>query len=70
VVETGRAAEVLAPEAKVRHPTPRRCSPRSRARRRYAENYLQAIEGEVLDTIEVPPRFRFYGRATASPSDS
>ncbi|TMH48794.1 MAG: ABC transporter ATP-binding protein [Betaproteobacteria bacterium] len=63
VVENGRAAEVLAPGAKVRHPytTALLASiPSAETIRR--KSYLQAIEGEVLDTIEVPRGCRFYGR--------
>src|SRR5437899_9481317 len=63
VVETGRAAEVLAPQAQVRHPYTAALLasvPSPEAIRR--KSYLQAIEGEVLDTIEVPRGCRFYGR--------
>ena len=63
VVETGRTAEVLAPETRVRHPytTALLASiPSAETIRR--KSYLQAIEGEVLDTIEVPRGCRFYGR--------
>ena len=63
VVETGRAAEVLAPQAQLRHPYTAALLasvPSAEAIRR--KSYLQAIEGEVLDTIEVPRGCRFYGR--------
>src|SRR5258705_2441578 len=63
VVETGRAAEVLAREADTRHPytsAPLASIPSAETIRN--KSYLQAIEGEVLDTIEVPRGCRFYGR--------
>ena len=63
VVETGRAAEVLAPQAKVRHPyTAALLASIPSAETIRRKSYLQAIEGEVLDTIEVPRGCRFYGR--------
>jgi len=63
VVETGRATELLAPQAQARHPytTALLASiPSTETIRR--KSYLQAIEGEVLDTIDVPRGCRFYGR--------
>jgi oligopeptide/dipeptide ABC transporter ATP-binding protein len=63
VVETGRAAEVLAPETRLRHPYTAALLasiPNAEAIRR--KSYLQTIEGEVLDTIDVPCGCRFYGR--------
>ena len=63
VVETGRTAEVLAREASERHPYTQALLasiPSAETIRR--KSYLQAIEGEVLDTIEVPRGCRFYGR--------
>jgi oligopeptide/dipeptide ABC transporter ATP-binding protein len=63
VVETGSAAQVLAPQARVRHPYTAALLasiPSTETIRR--KSYLQAIEGEVLDTIEVPRGCRFYGR--------
>jgi oligopeptide/dipeptide ABC transporter ATP-binding protein len=63
VVETGRATEVLAPQAQVRHPYTAALLasiPSSETIRR--KSYLQAIEGEVPDTIDVPRGCRFYGR--------
>jgi oligopeptide/dipeptide ABC transporter ATP-binding protein len=63
VVETGRAADVLAAGAQVRHPYTAALLasiPGPEAIRR--KSYLQAIEGEVLDTIAVPRGCRFYGR--------
>src|SRR5258705_1893250 len=63
VVETGRAAEVLAPEATARHPyTAALLASIPSAETIRRKSYLQAIEGEVLDTIEVPSGCRFYGR--------
>jgi peptide/nickel transport system ATP-binding protein len=63
VVETGRATQVLAPQAQVRHPYTAALLasiPSTETIRR--KSYLQAIEGEVLDTINVPRGCRFYGR--------
>jgi oligopeptide/dipeptide ABC transporter ATP-binding protein len=63
VVETGSAAQVLAPQAQARHPYTAALLasiPSTETIRR--KSYLQAIEGEVLDTIEVPRGCRFYGR--------
>jgi oligopeptide/dipeptide ABC transporter ATP-binding protein len=63
VVETGRTAEVLAREPSERHPYTQALLasiPSAETIRR--KSYLQAIEGEVLDTIEVPRGCRFYGR--------
>jgi len=63
VVETGRAAEVLAQQAQVRHPyTAALLASIPSAETIQRKSYLQAIEGEVLDTIDVPPGCRFYGR--------
>jgi len=63
VVETGRAKEVLAPEATMRHPyTAALLASIPSAETIRSKSYLQAIEGEVLDTIDVPRGCRFYGR--------
>jgi peptide/nickel transport system ATP-binding protein len=63
VVETGRAADVLAREAPARHPyTSALLAAIPSAETVRKKSYLQAIEGEVLDTIEVPRGCRFYGR--------
>jgi len=63
VVETGRAAEVLAQQAQVRHPyTAALLASIPSAETIRRKSYLQAIDGEVLDTIDVPPGCRFYGR--------
>jgi oligopeptide/dipeptide ABC transporter ATP-binding protein len=63
VVETGRATQVLAPQAQVRHPYTAALLasiPSTETIRR--KSFLQAIEGEVLDTIDVPRGCRFYAR--------
>lgn len=63
VVETGRAAEVLGQEAGARHPyTAALLASIPGAEAIRNKSYLQAIEGEVLDTIDVPRGCRFYGR--------
>jgi peptide/nickel transport system ATP-binding protein len=63
VVETGRAADVLAPQAGARHPyTAALLASIPSAETIRSKSYLQAIEGEVLDTIDVPRGCRFYGR--------
>ena len=63
VVETGLAAQVLAAEAPARHPyTSALLAAIPSAETVRNKRYLQAIEGEVLDTIEVPPGCRFHGR--------
>jgi len=63
VVETGRAAELLARDAPARHPyTSALLASIPSAETIRNKSYLQAIEGEVLDTIEVPRGCRFYGR--------
>src|SRR5437588_9145046 len=63
VLETGRATEVLAPREERRHPYTAALLasiPSTETIRR--KSYLQAIEGEALDTIDVPRGCRFYGR--------
>jgi oligopeptide/dipeptide ABC transporter ATP-binding protein len=63
VVETARAAEALAPEAGVRHPyTAALLASIPSAETVRRKSALQAIDGEVLDTIAVPRGCRFYGR--------
>jgi oligopeptide/dipeptide ABC transporter ATP-binding protein len=63
VVETGRVEEVLAPEAEARHPyTAALIASIPNAETIRRKSYLQAIEGDVLDTIDVPRGCRFYGR--------
>jgi oligopeptide/dipeptide ABC transporter ATP-binding protein len=61
VVETGSAAQVLQPHAKHPYTAALLASiPSAEAIRR--KHYLQAIEGEVPDTIDTPRGCRFYGR--------
>jgi peptide/nickel transport system ATP-binding protein len=63
VVETGAAPQVLRPHATEQHPYTAALLasiPSAEAIRRKDE--LQAIEGEVPDTINVPRGCRFYGR--------
>ncbi|MGH8708321.1 MAG: ABC transporter ATP-binding protein [Burkholderiales bacterium] len=63
VVESGRAAVLLAPQAEVRHPyTAALLASIPSAETIRRKSYLQAIDGEVLDTIDVPRGCRFYGR--------
>jgi oligopeptide/dipeptide ABC transporter ATP-binding protein len=63
VVETGRVEEVLAPQVEVRHPyTAALIASIPNAETIRRKSYLQAIEGDVLDTIDVPRGCRFYGR--------
>jgi oligopeptide/dipeptide ABC transporter ATP-binding protein len=63
VVETGSASGMLAPDAPARHPyTSALLAAIPTAETIRTKSYLQAIEGEVLDTIEVPRGCRFYGR--------
>jgi oligopeptide/dipeptide ABC transporter ATP-binding protein len=63
VVETGSAVQVLAPQAHARHPYTAALLasiPTTEIIRRKSD--LQAIEGEVPDTINMPRGCRFYGR--------
>jgi peptide/nickel transport system ATP-binding protein len=63
VVETGRVDELLAPEVEARHPyTAALLASIPNAETIRRKSYLQAIEGDVLDTIDVPRGCRFYGR--------
>jgi peptide/nickel transport system ATP-binding protein len=63
VVETGSTAQVLAREAQARHPyTAALLASIPSAETIRKKSYLHAIEGEVLDTIEVPRGCRFHGR--------
>jgi peptide/nickel transport system ATP-binding protein len=63
VVETGGAAEVLGPQATLRHPyTAALLASIPTAETIRGKSELQAIEGEVPDTINVPRGCRFYGR--------
>jgi oligopeptide/dipeptide ABC transporter ATP-binding protein len=63
VVETGDAAEVLRPHAMERHPyTAALLASVPNAEAIRSKSALQAIEGEVPDTIDRPRGCRFYGR--------
>ncbi len=63
VVETGRVSKVLGSNAEWRHPyTAALLASIPDAEMIKRKGQLQAIEGEVLDTINVPPGCRFYGR--------
>ncbi len=63
VVEYGPAKDVLALEAPRKHPyTAALMSSIPSARNIREQGYLQAIEGDVLDTINIPEGCRFYGR--------
>ena len=63
VMESGRATQLLAPQAQARHPyTAALLASIPGAETIRRKSYLQAIEGEVLDTIDVPRGCRFYGR--------
>ncbi len=65
VVETGSAADVLAPQAPARHPyTAGLLASIPSAETIRTKSYLQDIEGDVLDTIDVPRGCRFYGRCS------
>ncbi len=63
VVESGTVQQVLAPRAEARHPYTAallNSIPSTELIRKKGD--LQAIEGEVLDTVNVPRGCRFYGR--------
>ena len=63
VVETGAAREVLRPQATEQHPyTAALLASVPSAETIRSKSALQAIEGEVPDTIERPRGCRFYGR--------
>ncbi|HEX9626250.1 MAG TPA: ABC transporter ATP-binding protein [Acidiferrobacterales bacterium] len=63
VVESGPARDVLAPDNDIRHPyTAALLASKPSARNIAAKGRLQAIEGEVLDTVNLPAGCRFYGR--------
>ncbi len=63
VVETGAAAEVLRPHATEQHPyTTALLASVPSAETIRSKSALQAIEGEVPDTIDRPRGCRFYGR--------
>jgi peptide/nickel transport system ATP-binding protein len=63
VVETGAAARVLRPHATDQHPyTAALLASIPSAEAIRSKNALQAIEGEVPDTVNLPRGCRFYGR--------
>jgi len=63
VVETGPAPQVLRPHATERHPyTAALLASIPSAEAVRSKSKLQAIEGEVPDTIDLPRGCRFYGR--------
>jgi oligopeptide/dipeptide ABC transporter ATP-binding protein len=65
VVEYGRAKDLLASAFEFKHPyTAALLSSIPSARNIREKGYLQAIEGDVLDTINIPPGCRFYGRCS------
>jgi len=62
-VETGAAPQVLRPHAMERHPyTAALLASIPSAEAVRSKSKLQAIEGEVPDTIDLPRGCRFYGR--------
>jgi len=65
VVEYGAARDVLAAGDDSRHPyTAALLGSIPSAENIRAKGYLQAIEGDVLDTINIPAGCRFYGRCS------
>jgi oligopeptide/dipeptide ABC transporter ATP-binding protein len=63
VVEYGPARDLLAPEFGSKHPyTAALLSSIPSMQNIREKGYLQAIEGDVLDTINIPAGCRFYGR--------
>jgi peptide/nickel transport system ATP-binding protein len=63
VVQTGAAAQVLRPHATEQHPyTAALLASIPSAEAIRSKNALQAIEGEVPDTVDLPRGCRFYGR--------
>jgi oligopeptide/dipeptide ABC transporter ATP-binding protein len=70
IVEYGPARDILAHDFESKHPytqallasIPNKNSIKD-------QGYLQAIEGDVLDTINTPPGCRFYGRCTRVTED-
>jgi oligopeptide/dipeptide ABC transporter ATP-binding protein len=63
VVEYGLVRDVLAIDFASKHPyTTALLASVPSARNIREKGYLQAIEGDVLDTINIPPGCRFYGR--------
>jgi oligopeptide/dipeptide ABC transporter ATP-binding protein len=65
IVEYGPARDILAPDFASKHPyTEALLASIPSAQNIKEQGYLQAIEGDVLDTINTPPGCRFYGRCT------
>jgi peptide/nickel transport system ATP-binding protein len=65
IVEYGPARDILAPAFSSKHPyTEALLASIPSAQDIKEQGYLQAIEGDVLDTINTPPGCRFYGRCT------
>ncbi|HUI68678.1 MAG TPA: ABC transporter ATP-binding protein [Nitrospirota bacterium] len=63
VVEYGPARAILAADFASKHPYTTALLASIPSERNIREKgYLQAIEGDVLDTINIPPGCRFYGR--------
>jgi oligopeptide/dipeptide ABC transporter ATP-binding protein len=63
VVEAGPAKEVLARQRELKHPyTAALLASIPSSGNIQADGYLPAIEGDVLDTINIPAGCRFYGR--------
>lgn len=63
VVEYGPAKYLLASDFEKKHPyTQALLASIPNARDIHEQRYLQAIEGDVLDTINIPEGCRFYGR--------
>lgn len=67
VMEDGRTAELLAGEAGGRHPyTEALLASLPSEEQIRNKDYLQAIKGDVLDTINMPAGCKFYGRCHRS----
>jgi len=65
VVESGPAKDILSATFESKHPYTAALMASIPSSRNLSEKgYLQAIEGDVLDTINIPEGCRFYGRCT------
>jgi oligopeptide/dipeptide ABC transporter ATP-binding protein len=65
VVENGLAKDILAMRDGMKHPyTSALLTSIPSAENIKGKDYLQAIEGDVLDTINIPAGCRFYGRCS------
>jgi oligopeptide/dipeptide ABC transporter ATP-binding protein len=65
IVEYGPARDILAPDFASKHPyTEALLASIPSAQNIKEQDYLRAIEGDVLDTINTPLGCRFYGRCT------